>query len=511
MVRNLTVKILSAAMLIGLTQVAFGQRSPIQYFRPYDQGGINVFETSKDDSTEFEGLALRIGANFTQQYQNLSHSNKARAILTPVTVTTPALPRLRETVAGSGIFETYPANGNPGVVQEGIRTADGVYAGYLNANNQLYTNSTALYELAPGFNLAMANLNIDVQLADGVRVSLVSYMSSKHHNEFWVKGGYFQIDKVSFLNNAFLDQLWKNLTLKIGHMEINYGDAHFRRSDGGNALYNPFVENNIMDAFSTEIGAELYWQKNGLIAMLGVTDGEIQGSVTKPNDRSPSIYGKLGIDKNLGDQKRVRLTGSVYTTKSSVSNTLFAGDRTGSHYYFVMEPTTATLTGNYASGRLNPNLRDNVTAIMINPFVKFKGLELFGTYEIAKGSTALERGEVQNPNPGIARLAKQDDRKFNQLAVDVLYRFANDKLYVGGKYNKVEGTMVFDQNAATYAQGTRQDISIDRTSLGAGWFITRNVLFKAEYVSQKYNDFPTEDLRSGGKFSGWLVEGIIGF
>ena len=120
-------------------------------------------------------------------------------------------------------------------------------------------------------------------------------MSSHHHNEFWVKGGYFQIDKVGFLNSELMDKLWKNLTLKVGHMEINYGDAHFRRNDGGNTMYNPFIENNIMDAFSTEIGGELYWQKSGWIAMIGITDGEIQGSVTKPNDRKPSIYGKLGI------------------------------------------------------------------------------------------------------------------------------------------------------------------------------------------------------------------------
>ena len=45
-------------------------------------------------------------------------------------------------------------------------------------------------------------------------------------------------------------------------MEINYGDAHFRRSDGGNTMWNPSLKkNNLMDAFTTEIGAELYWQK----------------------------------------------------------------------------------------------------------------------------------------------------------------------------------------------------------------------------------------------------------
>lgn len=132
---------------------------------------------------------------------------------------------------------------------------------------------------------------MDVQITDGVRLNLVSYMSSHHHNEFWVKGGYFQIDKVGFLKSDFFNKLWKNMTMKVGHMEINYGDQHFRRSDGGNTLWNPFIENYIMDEFTTEIGAELYWQKNGIVSMIALTDGEIQGNVLGANGaRKPSLW-----------------------------------------------------------------------------------------------------------------------------------------------------------------------------------------------------------------------------
>lgn len=443
-------------MIVGFTVNA--QRSPIQYFRPYDQRGINVFETSKIDTVGFDGeLKLRIGANFTQQFQSLKHSNS-------------------ENIVG-------------------------------------VENKNALYDLAPGFNLAMANFNIDAQITDGVRVSLVSYMSTRHHNEFWVKGGYFQIDKVGFLNNEFMNQIWKNLTLKIGHMEINYGDAHFRRSDAGNALYNPFVENNIMDAFATEIGGELYFQNSGFLAMVGLTDGEIQGSVTKADDRDPSYYGKVGYDNNLTDDLRVRLTGSLYTTKSSISNTLYSGDRAGSHYYFVMEAPNATLTGNATSSRINPGFKDNITAIMINPFVKFKGLELFGTYEISKGNAQVENGEIQSTNLTLPAVTKLDRRQFNQYAVDALYRFSNDRMYIGAKYNVVDGTLSFGQSTAqpNINQGVRDDVKVERTSLAAGWFVTKNILLKAEYVTQKYKDFPAADLRSNGKFEGFVVEGIIGF
>ncbi|HEX5172320.1 MAG TPA: hypothetical protein VFW11_24260 [Cyclobacteriaceae bacterium] len=451
---------ISLALMVGLlllSGVAFGQQPKIQYFRPYDQRGINVFETSKEDTVSYDGLRFRIGASFAQQYQSLSHSNSAN------------------------------------------------YVGEVNKNQ--------LYDLSPGFNLAMANLNFDVQLTDGVRVSLVSYMSSRHHNEFWVKGGYFQIDKVGFLNSDFMNNLWKNLTLKIGHMEINYGDAHFRRSDGGNTIWNPFIENNIVDAFTTEIGGELYWQKSGVIAMVGITDGEIQGSVTKPDDRKPSFYGKLGYDKKFGERNRARLTGSVYTTKSSISNTIYGGDRTGSHYYFVLEPANATLTGNAFSGRINPGFKDNVTSFMINPFVKVGGLEFFGTYETAKGNAQIENGEIQSTDPANPVLNKLDERTFQQFAGDLVYRFSNDRFYVGAKYNLADGTLAFGQSTTqpNISQGTRGDVKIERTAFAAGWFITRNILFKGEYVVQKYKDFPANDIRSNGKFDGFVIEGIIGF
>jgi hypothetical protein len=398
-----------------------------------------------------------VGANFTQQYQNLKHSNS-------------------ENVVGE-------------------------------------VNKNALYDLSPGFNLAMANFNIDVQLADGVRVSLVSYMSTRHHNEFWVKGGFFQIDKVGFLNSEVMNDLWKNLTLKIGHMEINYGDAHFRRSDAGNALYNPFIENNLMDAFTTEIGGELYWQKSGFLAMVGITDGEIQGSVTKGNDRAPSYYGKVGYDNTFGENLRARLTGSVYTTKSSISNTLYGGDRAGSRYYFAMEPAAATLTGNSFSGRINPGFKDNVTAIMINPFVKFKNVEIFGTYEIAKGNSQVENGEMQSTDATQPTLEKLEKRQFSQYAIDGLYRFANDKMYVGARYNVLDGDLAFGQSTTqpNLSQGVRNDVKIERTALSAGWFVTRNILLKGEYVTQKYKDFPATDIRNNGKFEGFVIEGTIGF
>ena len=45
----------------------------------------------------------------------------------------------------------------------------------------------------------------------------------------------------------------------------------------------------------------------------------------------------------------------------------------------------------------------------------------------------------------------------------------------------------------------------------AGWFLTRNVLLKAEIVDQKYKNFPAEDYRAGGRFHGYVIEAVVGF
>ena len=430
---------ISAIVLLGIvfSTAAQGLQRDMQFWRPYDQRGLNVFETGKEDTVAYEGMKVRIGGHFAQQWQNLSHSNTAD-----------------------------------------IRRQ--------NPNDPNSLNLNQLIDIGAGTNLATANLNIDVALADGVRLNLVSYLSSRHHPESWVKGGYLQVDKLGFLNIGNTDWFDKYLTVRVGHMEINYGDAHFRRTDNGNAMWNPFVGNYIMDAFTTEVGGEVFFQSNGFLALAAVTGGEIQGGITSPAARKPNFIGKLGYDKYLTDDLRVRLTGSIYTTKGSARNTLWGGDRAGSRYYLVMENTLATTAAQFTSGRINPGQTNNITAMVLNPFVKFHGLEVFGNFERSKGRAANEN----------------TDRVWNQTGVDALYRFGtHEKFYIAGRYNKVSGELA----------GSGLDISIDRVQVGGGWFVTKNILAKLEYVNQNYNGFAASDIRNGGKFNGLMIEGVIGF
>jgi hypothetical protein len=251
-------------------------------------------------------------------------------------------------------------------------------------------------------------------------------------------------------------------------------------------MFNPFVGNYILDAFTTEIGAEVYGRSNGLITMLGVTGGEVHGQVTTPQARSASLLGKLGFDESLSRDFRFRLTGSFYANNKAASNTLFSGDRGGSPYYDVLENTASTETANAWSGEIRPGFSNKVNAEVINPFIKVFGAEFFGNFETATGGSFTE-----------PRL-----RTLHQNVYEGLYRFSGDRFYVGGRYNTLKGQVI----AKTYT-----DETVTRYQLGGGWFVTPNVLAKAEWVNQKYDNFPTTDIRNGGKFSGFMVSGVVGF
>ncbi|MDB4907425.1 MAG: hypothetical protein JWO05_2209 [Gemmatimonadetes bacterium] len=424
---------IQAAIAATVLATAAGAQLPItmQHSRPLDQRGLNVFESPKDDTITFTQPRLNLGVAFRQDFQGLQHSNTAA-------------PKMVALV-----------------------------------------DQNALINMGHGFNNASANLYLDVQLARGIRVAMTSYLSARHHNETWVKDGYVLIDD-SPIKSALLESIMSFATLKVGHFEINYGDGHFRRTDNGSAMFNPFIGNYILDAFTTEVGAEGYLKIGAITAMAGMTNGEVKGMILSPEKRSPAYYAKAGFDRQMSPALRVRVMGSMITQASSANQTLYGGDRGGSPYYDVMENTSSTETANAWSGEIRNPFLSKIKGAVFNPFVKYNGLEFFGQFEIAKGN-----------NGGL----EVTDRKIAQQVYEGLYRMDHDQFYVGGRYINFDGRLA----------GFTQDANISRYQVGGGWFVTKNLLTKLEWVNQKYNDFPSSDIRNGGNFKGFMISGAVGF
>jgi len=331
-----------------------------------------------------------------------------------------------------------------------------------------------LIDLKNNFNLPTANLNITATLAPGISLFINNYMSSRHHNEAWVEGGYLTIDKMPFL--PVTDNIMKYLTIKAGVMMPNYGDAHFFRSNNASVLNNPFVGNWIMDAYTTNPGLEVLYRNKGFLALIGTNNGRV--NYGRGNDIGDDLVfnWKIGYDKDITNDLRLRGTLSGFHVGEGHSGAyLWGGDRAGARYYNVMQPVTAS-GDNFTSGRWTPGSgQTEMNSYMANLFLKYHELEVFGIFETMKG--------VRN----------SADQHYTQTALQAIYRIGS--FYVGTRLNKVS-----DNDGST----------VNRTNIGGGWYMVNNVLIKLDYVTQKY-DGPAHGAIEGGKFDGLVIEAAISF
>lgn len=338
-----------------------------------------------------------------------------------------------------------------------------------------------LIDLKKNFNLPAANLYISADLAPGMRLHLNNYLSSRHHNEAWVEGGYLTIDHLPFLPAA--DGIMEYLTIKAGVMMPNYGDAHYFRSNNAAVTNNPFVGNWIMDAYTNNPGMEILFRNSGFLANVGLNNGRMNYGRGGDLGEDLVFTWKLGYDSQVTEDLRLRATFSGYHVGEGHSgSTLWDGDRAGARYYNVMQVFDAndasanTADANFRSGRWSPGANQTeMNSYMFNLFAQFKGLEVFGIYETMKG--------VRGGN----------DQEFTQTALQGIYRFGD--FYAGGRWNKV------DNNNGT---------TVQRTNIGGGWNMVQYVLVKLDYVMQKYEG-PAHGAIDGGEFKGLVLEAAISF
>jgi hypothetical protein len=443
---------------MAISSAAIAQQTSVSFSKQ--------FETPKIDGSRFEKLHVEIGADFAMQFQGLNHH--ADSLLIPL------------------------------------------------GNN---------------LNLPTANLNINADLAPGIRVNLETYLSARHHNEAWVKGGYLLIDALPFLNSSVADKIMEKLTMKVGVMELNYSDNRYFRSDNGSVLNNPLVGNYIMDQFTTALALELYYRQSDFLAVAGITSGTLKPALSGYDSRNKihmayniedqlQYYFKFAYDKTFNDNIRIRPSVSTYLCPQTYNGTLYAGDRTGSRYYTVMNKqslgTTAAydISQNFTSGNFGPGGFTKNTSVDGNLYAWVHGFELYGGYGLARGQNGLGEKYIR-------------DYDFSTYHVQGFYHFGKEKqFFVGGRYNVASKAATKEyrdpENSAVLLQAKNDKImSVDRIQLGGGWKMTKNIMLKLEYVKQNYKNFDAYNAGTqqwvstygNGKagFDGFMIEAGISF
>ncbi len=123
---------------------------------------------------------------------------------------------------------------------------------------------------------------------------------------------------------------------------------------------------------------------------------------------------------------------------------------------------------------------------MLNQFIKYKGAEIVGQLEWARGMNAT---------------VDTEKRKISQQVVEGLYRIGSrEQYYVGARYNNFDGELT---------AGSKEKVNISRYQVGGGWFVTKNLLAKGEWVNQNYSGF--SDIRQGASFRGFMFSGAVSF
>ena len=272
-------------------------------------------------------------------------------------------------------------------------------------------------------------------------------------------------------------------------MEINYGDAHFRRSDNGNAIYNPFVGNYIMDAFTTEIGGEVYL-KTGERHRDGRRSPAAKSAArsSTPGQRGPAFIGKLGFDRQVNTDLRVRLTGSMYKTDKALSNTLYGGDRAGSRYYWVLENTAATESAQCDLGLDQSRLQEQGHGAAAQPVREVPRPGVFGVHRA---------GRRARPRPKPPSAPGSSTRSTRSTA--------------SCRTRSCSSARATTRRRATLA-GITGDVGAKRVQVGGGWFITARPARQGRIRQPEVLRLSRPaNIRNGGTFNGMMLEGVVAF
>jgi predicted porin len=368
----------------------------------------------------------------------------------------------------------------------------------LSQENVFGANGQPMGDLAPGFQNAYGDLGFIGKFGEDEEIEVVfdMYLSSRNHpSTTYGNEGYIILRGVpeNLQGLKFLKPVLEKVDVKAGHMLINFGDGLQHRSNNAIVQANPLVGNFVVDPNIVSIGMEVSNKPGRINWLLGASNG------TTTEDwnfgRGFSYHGKLAVYPI----EPLRLSASYIAAdhsdnpNKSVGGSqmqMFTGNRSGERYGGV-------LGGGQAPGGVFPQAGEKFSAAQFDlTWDSNLPIKLYGHYGIT------EDQDLNGSLPGAP------EEKWAYYAGDLVYKFT-PSIYAAARYSAAQADML---------TGRASEAKVDRIQVGGGLWLTKNLLLKVEYVTQKYSGFAQGDMINNGvqawrdpEFSGVLSEVSFSF
>ena len=349
----------------------------------------------------------------------------------------------------------------------------------LNHETAYNTRGERIADVEPGFQTAFGDLGFIGKFGKNQELEVVfdMYLSSRNHpSTTYGNEGYMILRGVpeNLQSLRFLNPVLQRVNVKAGHFLLNFGDAIQHRSNNAIVQQNPLIGNFVVDPNIVSIGMEVSSKPGRFEWLVGASNG------TTTEDwnvgRGFALHGKVAAYA----VPSLRTSLSYITSDQSDNPTkpaggssmqMFTGNRSGERYAGI-------LGGGQAPGNVFPQGGEKFSAAQFD--VTFDKdnipLKLYGHY-----------GRTQDLDIN-GSAAGTPEEKWSYYAGDAVYRI-NPTLYGAVRYSSATPTML---------QGRASDGKVNRLAVGGGFWLTRTLLVKLEWVDQKYSGFAEGDIVNNG-------------
>ncbi len=353
-----------------------------------------------------------------------------------------------------------------------------------------YYNTINQYAgLDPGFQTPFANLDFLASIPGKLDVFFDTYVASRPHpNTMYGHQGYILLKQLPppFAGGP-LGALFNYINVKACAFDIDFGDQNYHRSNNAYVERNPLIGNYLVDPNTEEIGAEVYSVKGPVYWLVGAGSG----TTTEHFDYGslPDVHGKLwGYPL-----KDVRLSFSAYydnlagASRGTEVSHLYSAERSGGVY-------AAVFGGGDNPGQITPLDGLDMQAYQMDITWNHWPWEMYSFVGWTGDSAYRER--------------------WLYGSAEAVYHI-NAALYLAGRFSYAVAGAVHPTGAAS---GVDSSGWVDRFQVGGGYWLTKDLLAKLEYVYQQYNNFdPNTGVVDGveayhnPRFSGVVMEVSFGF